>query len=203
MLKYAKSLPPSHPLSRLQHVIQHGDIPWQLVIVAASALVMALVLAIGWTLWNESFLARVHNSLDFLLPTTDPRWDPVGDIYQAWPFIYGTLVTSLAALVLAIPISLGIAVFLAELCPVWLRTPLNWLVNCWLPSPVLCMVCGACLSLYRSWLCRWAPSWATAWAISLVSDRLRPIAAQRRSASRRRPWSWHHASSNAAAAWWP
>ena len=51
--------------------------------------------------------------------------------FQAWPFIYGTLITSIAAIVLAIPISLGVAVFLAELCPAWLRLPLNWLVNNW------------------------------------------------------------------------
>ena len=129
MLKYTKTLPASHPISKLQHALQHGDIPWQVVIALASALVMLLVLAVGWTLWNESALARAHNGLGFLLPTADPNWDPVGDTYQAWPFIYGTLVTSLAALVLAVPISLGIAVFLAELCPAWLRTPLNWLVE--------------------------------------------------------------------------
>ena len=129
MLKYTKPLPASHPISKLQHAFHHGDIPWQLVIMLASALVMLLVLAVGWTLWNESAAARAHNGLNFLLPTNDPSWDPVGDTYQAWPFIYGTLVTSLAALALAVPISLGIAVFLAELCPNWLRTPLNWLIE--------------------------------------------------------------------------
>ncbi|MGC1377511.1 MAG: phosphate ABC transporter permease subunit PstC [Anaerolineales bacterium] len=129
MLKYTKPLPASHPISKLQHTLQHGDIPWQVVIALASALVMLLVLAVGWTLWSESAAAQAHNGLGFLLPTNDPNWDPVGDTYQAWPFIYGTLVTSLAALVLAVPVSLGIAVFLAELCPSWLRTPLNWLVE--------------------------------------------------------------------------
>ncbi|SRR5258706_5680120 len=130
MLKYAKSLPSNHPISRVQHAIQHGDIPWQSLIIMASAGVMLLMLAIGWQLWNESAAARLNNQgLGFLLPTTDPRWDPVEDIYQAWPFMYGTLLTSLAAITMAIPISLGIAVFLAELCPAWLRMPLNWLVE--------------------------------------------------------------------------
>src|SRR5690242_11954549 len=110
MLKYTKPLPAS--LIKIQHALRYGDIPWQLVIGLASALVMILVLSIGWTLWNESTQAQAHNTWAFLLPTSDPRWDPVGDNYSAWPFIYGTLVTSLAALVLAIPISLGIAVFL-------------------------------------------------------------------------------------------
>ena len=130
MLKYVKPLPASHPLRKIQHAIQHGDIPWQALIIAASVLVMVLVLAIGLQLWNESAAARAHNGgLSFLLPTADPTWDPVGDVYQAWPFIYGTLLTSLVAIILAIPISIGIAVFLAELCPEALRTPLNWLME--------------------------------------------------------------------------
>ena len=130
MLKYVKLLPASHPLSKIRHAIQHGDIPWQVLIMVASALVMLLMLGIGLQLWNESATARAHNGgLNFLLPTADPRWDPVGDIYQAWPFIYGTLLTSLIAILLALPISIGIAVFLAELCPAWLRTPLNWLME--------------------------------------------------------------------------
>lgn len=130
MLKYAKPLPASHPLSRIQHVLQHGDIPWISIIMIASTLVMLLVFAIGWMLWNDSALARTNNQgWSFLLPTADPNWDPVADNYQAWPFIYGTLITSLLAIILAVPISLGIAVFLAELCPAWLRTPLNWLVE--------------------------------------------------------------------------
>ena len=129
MLKYTKPLPASHPLYKIQHLLQHGDIPWQALIIAASALVILLVAGIGWSLWDASTQAQAHNTLSFLLPTSDPRWDPVNDVYDGWPFIYGTLITSLVALVLAIPISVGIAVFLAELCPSWLQTPLNWLIE--------------------------------------------------------------------------
>ena len=59
----------------------------------------------------------------------DANWNPALNQFQAWPFIYGTLITSIAAIVLAVPISLGIAIFLAELCPAWLRQPLNWMVE--------------------------------------------------------------------------
>jgi phosphate transport system permease protein len=90
---------------------------------------MVLMLAIGWMLWQTSGDARSTFGWTFLAPTADASWDPVNDQFQAWPFIYGTLLTSLAAIVLAVPISLGIAIFLAELCPAWLRTPLNWLVE--------------------------------------------------------------------------
>jgi phosphate transport system permease protein len=67
--------------------------------------------------------------LNFLTPTLNANWDPVNDRFQAWPFIYGTLLTSLVAILLALPFSLGIAIFLAELCPDRLRQLLNSLVE--------------------------------------------------------------------------
>jgi len=56
-------------------------------------------------------------------------WDPVAGIFGAAPFIYGTLVTSAIALLLGVPISLGIAIFLSELAPPWLRIPLTYVVE--------------------------------------------------------------------------
>src|SRR5271157_5997258 len=53
-------------------------------------------------------------------------WNPVEDSYGALPFIYGTLVSSLLALVIAIPLSLGVAVFITEMCPTWLRGILSF-----------------------------------------------------------------------------
>jgi phosphate transport system permease protein len=129
-LRFAtKTRPESHLLSRIGQFFQHGDLPWQAVLVLVAILVMALMLAIGWMLWQASADARAAFGLNFLAPTVDASWDPVNDQFQAWPFIYGTLLTSLVAIVLAVPISLGIAIFLAEICPDWLRTPLNWLVE--------------------------------------------------------------------------
>ena len=94
-----------------------------------SALVIVLMAAIGWMLWIRSGDARTAFGWSFLLPTSHPNWDPVNSNFQAWPFIFGTLITSLVAILFALPISLGIAIFLAELCPAWLRTPLTWLVE--------------------------------------------------------------------------
>jgi len=56
-------------------------------------------------------------------------WDPVRETFGALPVIYGTLITSLLALVLAIPVSLGTAIFLAEVAPPWLRTPASYVVE--------------------------------------------------------------------------
>jgi phosphate transport system permease protein len=129
MIKNTQTLSESHPLSRIRQFFQHGDLPWQSLLVLISILVLALMLAIGWMLWQTSADARATFGWGFLAPTADASWDPVNDQFQAWPFIYGTLLTSVVAIVLAVPISLGIAIFLAELCPAWLRTPLNWLVE--------------------------------------------------------------------------
>jgi phosphate transport system permease protein len=129
MTKYIQTLPETHWLARLRRSVSYGDIPWKWILIAASVLVMVLILAVGEMLWRESADARTAFGFGFLTPTSDPSWDPVNDQFQAWPFIYGTLLTSLAALVLALPISIGIAIFMSELCPQWLRLPLNWLIE--------------------------------------------------------------------------
>src|SRR5215510_13332169 len=129
MTHYIKTLPETHWLTRWRRLIYHGDLPWKWIIIAASILVMILILAVGQMLWRDSADARTTFGFGFLTPTADPNWDPVNDQFQAWPFIYGTLLTSFAALLIALPISAGIAIFMAELCPQWLRLPLNWLVE--------------------------------------------------------------------------
>jgi phosphate transport system permease protein len=53
------------------------------------------------------------------------RWNPVTEIFGALPAIYGTIITSLIAMIIAIPIGLLIAFFLTELCPQWLRRPIG------------------------------------------------------------------------------
>jgi phosphate transport system permease protein len=53
-------------------------------------------------------------------------WNPVEDQFGALPFIYGTLVSSLLSLVIAVPLSVGVAVFITEMCPIWLRGALSF-----------------------------------------------------------------------------
>ena len=60
---------------------------------------------------------------------TRVEWDPVNDQYGALIAITGTLVTSVIALLIAFPISFGIALFLTEICPVWLRRPMGTAVE--------------------------------------------------------------------------
>ncbi len=129
MERRLKPLPEGHWYRRLRTATGHGDLPWQGIIIVAAVLTIVSILAIGVFLWRESGGARTEFGWSFILPTANPNWDPINNQFQAWPFIFGTLLTSIAAIVLAVPISLGIAIFMAEICPDWLRIPLNWLVE--------------------------------------------------------------------------
>ncbi len=62
----------------------------------------------------------------FLFTST---WDPVAEQFGALPFVYGTVVSSLLALLIAVPLSLGGAIFLVELAPSWLAQPLGFLIE--------------------------------------------------------------------------
>lgn len=115
--------------SELRRQWQHGDRLWKALIIAMAFFVILLVVAIGTMLGQDSSTALGRFGLSFLLPTGGARWDPVNNVFQSWPLIYGTLVTSLVAILVALPMSLGAAIFLAELCPEWLRTPLGSLVE--------------------------------------------------------------------------
>ncbi len=57
------------------------------------------------------------------------EWDPVKEVFGAEPFIYGTIVSSLLALIMAVPLSLGIAIFLSQFAPRWLQSPLGFVVE--------------------------------------------------------------------------
>jgi phosphate transport system permease protein len=60
---------------------------------------------------------------------TSTSWDPVNEEFGALPAIYGTLLSSLIGLVIAVPVSLGSAIFLSELAPQWLRKPCSFLIE--------------------------------------------------------------------------
>jgi phosphate transport system permease protein len=111
----------------LGRLTRHGDVPFSGVTALASLALLALVAGIGFELWQNSALARDAFGLSFLTTT---EWDPAIDrVFGALPFIAGTIVTSILALVLAIPVALGAAIFLAELAPPWLARPLGALIE--------------------------------------------------------------------------
>jgi phosphate transport system permease protein len=106
--------------------LQHGDVPFRLIVMLTSLLVLALGLGIGVLLWQNSALSREAFGWGFVF---NSNWDPVAGDFGAAPFWYGTLVTSAVALAMAMPISMGIAIFLAEIAPDWVRSPLGFLIE--------------------------------------------------------------------------
>jgi len=114
-------------LAGIQRKWQYGDSLYRLLLFLAVLSVLLLVLAIGYELWANSALSRHAFGWKFLI-TSD--WDPaLNDTFGALPFILGTLITSAIAMIAAIPLGLGTAIFLAELAPDWLRQPVGFLVE--------------------------------------------------------------------------
>ena len=114
-------------IEQAKRVWRHGDRLYQVFLVIAGILVMALVLGIGYELWQNSALSRQAFGWKFLI-TSD--WDPaLNDVFGALPFIYGTLLTSSIALLVAIPLGIGMAIFLSEIAPDWLSRPLGFLAE--------------------------------------------------------------------------
>jgi phosphate transport system permease protein len=108
-----------------------GDSIFQGLAVAAALLVMGTLAALLIVLFENSSQSFGAFGLQFLWSTT---WTPAGnplhpEAYSAGPFIFGTLVTSALAIVLGVPVSIGVAVFLTELSPPWLSEPLSGLVE--------------------------------------------------------------------------
>jgi phosphate transport system permease protein len=123
------SLVPKRTSNPIGRTLRHGDIPWSTILIIASVLVLVLMLAIGWSVWSQSAASREQFGANFVSPTAESAWDPVNDQFQAWPIVMGTLVTAVIAIVVATPISVAIAIFIAELCPDRLRTPLNFMIE--------------------------------------------------------------------------
>jgi phosphate transport system permease protein len=93
---------------------------------AFAALVLLIVLGIAFELTRQSALSITKFGLKFWTTST---WDPVSGDFGALPFIWGTLYSSILALLLATPIALGIAIFISELSPRVLRQPLAYLTE--------------------------------------------------------------------------
>jgi len=84
-------------------------------------LVFAMVIAILVSLWHGALPALDKFGLGFL---TSKEWNPVTEHFGALPAIFGTLVTSIIAMLIGVPVSFGIAMFITELSPNWLKRPI-------------------------------------------------------------------------------
>ena len=98
-----------------------ADRVFYLSMLACGLAVLALVALIVYELATKSAVTWHTFGWNFFV---DSNWDPVNEQYGAWPFIYGTLVSSFLALLIAVPLGIGVAVFITEMSPRWLRSPL-------------------------------------------------------------------------------
>jgi len=106
--------------------VRSTDLGFRVGIGVFAAALLLIVAGIGLTLANDSSLSLQRFGLDFWRTS---NWDPVAGEFGALPFIWGTLYSSLLALLIATPVALGIAVFISELCPQMLRAPLIFLTE--------------------------------------------------------------------------
>jgi phosphate transport system permease protein len=89
-------------------------------------LIIAITILLVWELWLHSALSREKFGLSFI---TSKMWNPVSDEYGALPFIYGTVITSLLALIISVPLGVGAAVYLSELALPKVSNTLTFLVE--------------------------------------------------------------------------
>ena len=102
--------------------LRFGDAAFQQVTRAAAIVVLLLLSGVIISLVSGSIPALRTFGFGFLV---SERWNPVTEIFGALPAIYGTIITSLIAMLIAVPVGLMIAFFLTELCPRWLRRPIG------------------------------------------------------------------------------
>ncbi|PYP92315.1 MAG: phosphate ABC transporter permease subunit PstC [Candidatus Angelobacter sp. Gp1-AA117] len=103
-----------------------ADGTFRTLVILCALSVMVIVGLIAFELVRQSHLSMAKFGFKFLSTSI---WDPVAENFGALPAIYGTLVSSLLALVLAVPLSLGTALFITEICPRRLRGILSLLVE--------------------------------------------------------------------------
>ncbi|MGA7540511.1 MAG: phosphate ABC transporter permease subunit PstC [Steroidobacteraceae bacterium] len=115
------SIQPKHAVGqRLRERVFHGAT------LVAALLVLVLLGGVVVSLLHGAWPAFVRFKLAFI---THDVWNPVTDEYGALSAIFGTVVTSVIAMVLALPVSFGIAVFLTELAPAWLKRPVGMAIE--------------------------------------------------------------------------
>jgi phosphate transport system permease protein len=106
--------------------LRKGDEAAYLITLCSALIIVLITGLLAYHLWANSALSRHSSGWKFLW-TND--WDPGSGIFGALPFIYGTIVTSTLSLIIAIPIGLGAAIFLAEMAPRKVSNVLTFLVE--------------------------------------------------------------------------
>lgn len=105
---------------------EFGDRLFRRLLAASAGALLLLLAIVVLELWIGSAPARERFGLGFLFTST---WDPVTTQFGALPLVAGTLLTSVLALLMAVPLALGVAIYLTEFAPAALREPVAFLLN--------------------------------------------------------------------------
>ena len=105
---------------------QHADRAFRYLAIAAAGAVLLILGLIAMTMSDRSRPVLAEMGLDFF---TSTRWSEADNLYGALPFIWGTLYTAVIALVLAVPVSLGVALFMTQVAPRWLKQPMIYVID--------------------------------------------------------------------------
>ena len=116
-----KKIRKSHPGSS-----KIPDAAFRLLIAITAISVFVIVVLVVLELIDKSRMSLHQFGISFFYGRD---WDPVNGNFGALPFIYGTLVSSFLALLIAVPLSVGVAVYVTEMCPIWLRGTISFLVE--------------------------------------------------------------------------
>jgi phosphate transport system permease protein len=114
------------PQNVVKQRTQTGDTVARLVTLIFAGLILVVAVLLVYELWNGSAASRHLSGWHFL---SSSQWNPVTNQFGALPFIYGTVVTSILALLISVPLGLGAAIFLSELAPAGPSNALTFLVE--------------------------------------------------------------------------
>jgi phosphate transport system permease protein len=106
--------------------LQHGDEVAHLITLLAAASIIVVTLMLVYQLFTNSVLPRHKFGFEFF---TGRTWDPVSEDFGALPFIFGTVVSSALALLVAVPLGVGAAMFLSELAPLRISNGLTFVIE--------------------------------------------------------------------------
>lgn len=106
--------------------LERRDLPAYFITLSCAAGIIVITALLVYVLWSESSLSRQKFGWRFLF---SQNWDPIAEDFGALPFIYGTVVTSAIALLIAVPMGVGAAIFLAELAPQRVSDALTFLIE--------------------------------------------------------------------------
>jgi len=118
--------PPQPAARKFVKLLRDGDKAAHLITFIFAASVFLVTVFLVYQLWIQSSPARTKFGFGFLFSKS---WDPIAEKFGALPFIYGTVLTSLLALLISVPLAVGAAIFLSELAPPKLSNICTFLVE--------------------------------------------------------------------------